>query len=306
MIRPKIRAMRRAGPAVAAFAILAAAGAHSAQPAAGKPLADAEVRARAEALIAKMTPEEKAGQITQYFNFGIVPQEAKRVQDELAAGRAGSLLFVHDPAELDRLQRIAVEQTRLKIPLLFAFDVIHGLRTIMPVPIAVAASWDPKVAEDGQTVAAAEARAVRPALDVCAHGRHRTRSALGPHHRRRRRRSVSGIGDGRCAGSRLPGWIHRQSRPHHLRAEALRRLRRRARRARLRRSGPLRQRVVEYLSAALQGSHRRGRRQHHECVHGPERCAGHRQSLAADRGVAQEMGLQGFRRDRRWRGTRSA
>ena len=50
-------------------------------------------------------------------------------------------------------------KTRLKIPLLFAFDVIHGLRTIMPVPIAVAASWDPKVAEDGQTVAAAEARA---------------------------------------------------------------------------------------------------------------------------------------------------
>ena len=77
----------------------------------------------------------------------------------MAAGRAGSLLFVRDPAELDRLQHIAVGQTRLKIPLLFGFDVIHGFRTIMPVPIAVAASFDPKVAEDGQTVAAAEARA---------------------------------------------------------------------------------------------------------------------------------------------------
>jgi beta-glucosidase len=159
MIRPKIRAVRRAGVAVLAFAILAAPGAQSAQPAAGKPLPEREVRARAETLITRMTPEEKAGQITQYFNFGIVPQEAKRVEDELIAGRAGSLLFVSDPLELDRLQRIAVERTRLKIPLLFAFDVIHGLRTIMPVPIAVAASWDPKVAEEGQAVAAAEARA---------------------------------------------------------------------------------------------------------------------------------------------------
>ena len=145
-----IRKSRRVGAAVAlAFVIFAGTAAQSAQPAAGKPLPDAEVRARADALLAKMTPEEKAGQITQYFNFG-EPQEAKRVQDEVAAGRAGSLLFVHDPVELDRLQHIAVEKTRLKIPLLFAFDVIHGLRTIMPVPIAVAASWDPKVAEDGK------------------------------------------------------------------------------------------------------------------------------------------------------------
>jgi beta-glucosidase len=142
-----------------ALALLATTNTQSAQPAVTKQLPDAEVRARADALLAKMTPEEKAGQITQYFNFGFDPSESKRVQDELSAGRAGSLLFVTDPAELDRLQHIAVEKTRLKIPLLFAFDVIHGLRTIMPVPIAVAASFDPKAAEDGQTVAAAEARA---------------------------------------------------------------------------------------------------------------------------------------------------
>ena len=61
--------------------------AQSAQPAANKPLPDAEVRARADALLATMTPEEKAGQITQYFNFGFNPAESKRVQDELAAGR---------------------------------------------------------------------------------------------------------------------------------------------------------------------------------------------------------------------------
>lgn len=149
----KVRATNRLA-ASSAFALLLASTAGGAAP-----LTDAQVRARADALIAQMTPEEKAGQITQYFDFP-VPEEAKRVEGELAAGRAGSLLFLTDAAQIDRLQHVAVEQTRLKIPVLFGFDVIHGLRTIMPVPIAVAASWDPKVAEMGQTVAAAEARAV--------------------------------------------------------------------------------------------------------------------------------------------------
>lgn len=153
------RRSRRAAAAVAVAFAFMAVDAQSAPTAAARPLPEQQVRARADALLAQMTPEEKAGQITQYFNFGFAPPEAKRVQEEVAAGRAGSLLFVTDPAELDRLQRIAVGQTRLKIPLLFGFDVIHGFRTIMPVPIAVAASFDPKVAEDGQTVAAAEARA---------------------------------------------------------------------------------------------------------------------------------------------------
>ncbi|MDR7334936.1 glycoside hydrolase family 3 N-terminal domain-containing protein [Roseateles asaccharophilus] len=129
-------------------------------PARSEALSDEAVRARADALIAQMTPQEKAGQITQYFDFLNAPEEAARVEQEVAAARAGSLLFVHDPAQLDRLQRIAVEQTRLKIPLLFGYDVIHGLRTILPVPIAIAASWDPLLAEQGQRVAAREARAV--------------------------------------------------------------------------------------------------------------------------------------------------
>jgi beta-glucosidase len=158
-----VRKLRRA--ALASATLLATLGCAAAlgrslPPQHAAPLDDATVRARADALIAKMTPEEKAGQITQYFDFTTAPEESKRVTDEMAAARAGSLLFVTDPAELDRLQHIAVEKTRLGIPLLFGFDVIHGLRTIMPVPIAMAASWDPKVAEDGQAAAAAEARAV--------------------------------------------------------------------------------------------------------------------------------------------------
>jgi len=164
----KVSAKRTFGSAWTAMAIALAftavppAGAYAARPTAQapRPLSDEEVRARADALIARMTSEEKAGQITQYFDFSIVPAEGKRVEGEVAAGRAGSLLFVNDPAEINRLQHIAVDTTRLKIPLLFGYDVIHGLRTILPVPLAMAASWDPKVAEEGQAMAAEEARSV--------------------------------------------------------------------------------------------------------------------------------------------------
>jgi beta-glucosidase len=118
---------------------------------------EAVILERIDALLAQMTPEEKAGQLTQFFEF--VPND-DALSAEIAAGRVGSVLFVRDAAELERLQRIAVEKSRLGIPLLFGFDVIHGLRTIFPVPIAMAASWDMEMIEASQAVAAAEARAV--------------------------------------------------------------------------------------------------------------------------------------------------
>ncbi len=74
--------------------------------------------------------------------------------------KSGSLLFVTDPATINRLQHMAVEKTRLHIPLIFGFDVIHGFRTIFPVPIAMAASWDPAMVTDAQTMAAKEASSV--------------------------------------------------------------------------------------------------------------------------------------------------
>ena len=113
-----------------------------------------------ETLLAKMTCEEKVGQLTQYFYLpGFVPQN-ENVESELRAGRVGSLLFVSNARETNRLQKLAVEQTRLGIPLLFGFDVIHGLRTIFPVPLGLAASWDADLAEQVQTIAALEARSV--------------------------------------------------------------------------------------------------------------------------------------------------
>lgn len=74
-------------------------------------------------------------------------------------GGAGSVLWLNDTKKINALQRIAVEESPAKIPLLFALDVIHGYRTIFPVPLALASSWDPSVAEWSQAVAATEARA---------------------------------------------------------------------------------------------------------------------------------------------------
>jgi beta-glucosidase len=127
---------------------------------------DPSIAARVEELLGSMTLAEKAGQLSQYFYFGAPEaavgesaQPAGEVDQALASGGCGSLLFQTDPAEINRLQRMAVEGSRHSIPALFGFDVIHGLRTILPVPIALAASWDPETIERGQTVAAREARA---------------------------------------------------------------------------------------------------------------------------------------------------
>lgn len=130
------------------------------------------IEARVDELLAQMTPAEKAGQLTQYFYFRLpadVPgpvldfdreEQPRMVESKLREGAVGSLLFLTDPAEINRLQRIAVEGNRFGIPALIGFDVIHGLRTILPVPIALAASWDPETIERGQAVAGREARAV--------------------------------------------------------------------------------------------------------------------------------------------------
>ena len=139
-------------------------------------VSDAAIRSRADELIAAMTPAEKAGQLTQYFYTGVQGEAAvdpthdpvddlvpagqqSMVEAVLGKGEAGSLLFVTDPAQINRLQRLVIDGNRLGIPALFGFDVIHGLRTIFPVPIAMAASWDPATIEQGQAVAAREARA---------------------------------------------------------------------------------------------------------------------------------------------------
>lgn len=114
---------------------------------------------RVDQLLSQMTIDEKVGQVHQVFYFSRF-MNPQMVEPAIREGKIGSLLFVTDPAIINRFQKIAVEQSRLKIPLLFGFDVIHGFRTVFPVPLAMASSWDPALIEQAQQVAATEARAV--------------------------------------------------------------------------------------------------------------------------------------------------
>ncbi len=121
---------------------------------------------KVDSLMVLMTLEEKIGQLNQYNGFwditGPAPKDglaAKKYQD-LKNGLVGSMLNVKGVKDVRALQKIAVEQTRLHIPLLFGFDVIHGYKTISPIPLAEAASWDLEAIQKSAAIAAEEASAV--------------------------------------------------------------------------------------------------------------------------------------------------
>lgn len=107
--------------------------------------------ARVEALLKQMTLEEKIGQLMQ--KNGDHPQ----LHDLIRAGKLGSVLNEPNPEKVYELQRLAVEESRLGIPLLIGRDVIHGFRTIFPIPLGQAASWNPALVEEGARIAALEA-----------------------------------------------------------------------------------------------------------------------------------------------------
>lgn len=113
------------------------------------------IRQRVNALLAQMTLVEKIGQMSQLdSSHGYAPDY---LADGLRAGRIGSVLNVADVNSVNELQRIAVEESRLGIPLLVGRDVIHGFRTIMPIPLGQAATWNPELVKQGAQVAALEA-----------------------------------------------------------------------------------------------------------------------------------------------------
>jgi beta-glucosidase len=124
-------------------------------------LASRELNARVEALLKKMTLDEKVGQLAQYVvGAGAGPGDSSLSYEEMVAkGQVGSLTGVNDAEAANHYQHIAVEKSRLHIPILFARDVIHGHRTTFPVPLALAASWDPGAAETVARFGATEARA---------------------------------------------------------------------------------------------------------------------------------------------------
>ncbi|HEX3281647.1 MAG TPA: beta-glucosidase BglX [Pyrinomonadaceae bacterium] len=118
-----------------------------------------EIERKVEALLKQMTLEEKIGQLNQYsYGTPTGPGTGRsKVEEAIQRGEIGSFLNVTDPVLSNRLQRIAMEQSRLKIPLIFGLDVIHGYRTTFPVPLALSATWDPTLVERVSRIAAEEA-----------------------------------------------------------------------------------------------------------------------------------------------------
>src|SRR5580704_8596939 len=114
---------------------------------------------RAEALLKQMTVDEKVGQMTQSAGIVMPMLGSQKPDDLITAGKVGSVLWLIDVKEINRLQHLAMEKSRLHIPILFGFDVIHGYRTVFPVPLAMASSWDPGVEEAAQKYAASDTRA---------------------------------------------------------------------------------------------------------------------------------------------------
>lgn len=124
-------------------------------------LAGHDLNVRVEALLKKMTLEEKIGQTVQYSaGFATGPAGAKVSYDELTEqGKIGSMINVYGADKTNHYQHIAMEKSRLHIPILFGQDVIHGMHTTFPVPLGLAASWDAKLVAGVARTSAVEARA---------------------------------------------------------------------------------------------------------------------------------------------------
>lgn len=117
---------------------------------------DAAIEQKVKSLLSKMTLEEKLGQMNQISSYGNIEDMSGLIKK----GEVGSILNEVEPIRINALQRVAIEESRLGIPLLMARDVIHGFKTIFPIPLGQAASFNPQVAEDGARVAAIEAASV--------------------------------------------------------------------------------------------------------------------------------------------------
>jgi beta-glucosidase len=118
-----------------------------------------QAKQQAQALLKQMTLDEKLGQLNESSGLVIPGLATEKPDDLIERGGVGSILWQMNVKEINRLQHIAVEKSRLHIPILFGFDVIHGYRTVFPVPLAMASSWDPSVEEQAQHLAAQDARA---------------------------------------------------------------------------------------------------------------------------------------------------
>lgn len=113
---------------------------------------DTEIESKVNALLSKMTPEEKLGQMNQ-----LSPWDFDELAEKVRKGEVGSILNYTDPELVNKIQKVAVEESRLGIPLIVSRDVIHGYKTIFPIPLGQAATFNPEVVREGARVAAVEA-----------------------------------------------------------------------------------------------------------------------------------------------------
>ena len=140
---------------------------------------DAQMRVYVDKLMAQMTLEEKLGQLNLPVTGDIVTGAAREsnVAEDIRQGRVGGLFNLKGAQAIREVQRIAVEESRLGIPLLFGMDVIHGYETVFPIPLALACSWDMQAIERSAQIAAREAAAdgicwtFSPMVDICHDGR---------------------------------------------------------------------------------------------------------------------------------------
>ncbi len=148
----------RAQAAVSLLSLALLSAGSLAQNKTSPPISAGEAETFANSLLSRMTLAEKIGQLEQTAGQPMYTPPAQAEQ-LTRSGATGSFLFLTDPVRINELQRIAVTQSRLHIPLLFGYDVIHGFRTIAPIPLAMASSWDPALVTRTQAMAAREARA---------------------------------------------------------------------------------------------------------------------------------------------------
>jgi beta-glucosidase len=121
-------------------------------------LEDPVIEQRVSQLLGQMTLEEKIGQVVHFADSSTGPGAAHAdYREQAAQGKVGSFENITGAAETNSLQKLATEKSRLHIPLVFALDVIHGYRTIFPVPLAMASTWDPALVERASRIAAKEA-----------------------------------------------------------------------------------------------------------------------------------------------------
>ncbi|TLX75033.1 beta-glucosidase BglX [Labilibacter sediminis] len=114
-----------------------------------------ELDQRVEDLLSQMTLEEKIGQMSQVNGGG--PVVSEEMKEELRKGKIGSILNEVNVENINEIQRVCVEESRLGIPVIIARDVIHGFKTVFPIPLGQAASWNPELIQEGSRISAAEA-----------------------------------------------------------------------------------------------------------------------------------------------------